>query len=115
MDPLDRRCLRIEPTGAGLREALDAPVGVTTQEHRVGPLRGAQTRGEVGELGDGLRAHDGVDVGHHHGRREVAGGGDEVERGIGDVGRIGERVAGELGHPRRGDRRIHLVDVTQDR
>ena len=115
VDPLDRWCLRVEPTGAGLGEALHPAVGVTTQEHRVGSLRGAQRAGEVGELGDGLRAHVGVDVGHDHRRHEVAGRGDEVERGVGEVGRIGERVAGELGDPRGGDGLVHLADVTQDR
>ena len=115
MDPLDRWGLRVEPTGTRLREALHPAVGVTAQEHRVGSLRGAQALGDRCEVGDGLRADVGVDVGHHHRGGELAGRGDEVERGCGDGGRVGERVAGELCDPRRGDGLVHLVDVTQDR
>ena len=96
-DPFDRRRLRVEPTRPGLGQALDPAVGVPTQEHRVGTLRGAEACGDVGEVGDGLRAHVGVDVGHHHRGGELAGRGDQVERGRGDGGRVGEGVAGELG------------------
>ena len=52
VDPLDRRCLRVEPArtrpGSGSRPARRRD----DQEHRVGPLRGAQAVGDGGELGD---------------------------------------------------------------
>ena len=115
VDPLDRRCLRVEPSRTGLVEALDPSVGVAHQVQRVGSSLRAEPFGGGAELGGDRGARGGVDVGHHHRFHQLAGRRDQVEGRRRDRGRVGQRVAEQLGDAGGGDRFVHRVDVTQDR
>jgi len=115
VDPLDRRRLRVEATGAGLGEALHATVGVAGQEQLVGTFGRAQLLGDPSQLGRRVGTRRRVDVGHDHRFDQLSAGGDEIERLARDPRGVREGVAEQLGDARGGDRLVHLVDVTQDR